>query len=154
VRVLDGKANSTITTPANKFCTGTGGVCTISGTVPTVTGTASPLSVPLDPDGTIQSGTTLAVAATTTNVTVSDSVTVRLETLAGSTLIALTPDSSCGPTPGTVCNLWSTTITPSAGYRFAAGSQRFYFTAQQVIGNPPDIGSTAATQSTFAVTFS
>ena len=45
-------------------------------------------------------------------------------------------------------------VRAAAGYRFASGAQRLYFAAQQVIGNPPDIGSTAASQSTFAVTFS
>ena len=154
VRVADGKADSTFTSPPNKFCTGSGGGCSISGTVPTITGTASPLTVPLDPDGSIQTGTTLSITATTTNVTISDSVTVSMETLAGSVLVALTPSSSCGTSPGTVCNSWSTSITPSAGYRFASGSQRLYFAAQQVIGNAPDIGSTAAAQSTFSVTFS
>src|SRR5207248_3241567 len=130
------------------------GGCSISGTVPTITGTAAPLTVPLDPDGSMQAGTSLGITATTTNVTVSDAVTVSFQTLAGSVLIALTPSSSCGTTPGTVCNSWSTTIAPSAGYRFGSGSQRLYFATEQVIGNPPDIGSTAATQSTFSVTFS
>src|SRR5207253_7160619 len=105
---------------------GAGGGCSISGTVPTITGTASPLTVPLDPDGSMQVGTSLAITATTSNVTVSDAVTVSFQTQAGSVLIALTPSAACGTSPGTVCNSWSTTVTPSAGYRFSSGSQRLY----------------------------
>lgn len=156
VRASDGKANSTFTSPANKFCSnpGGGGSCSISGTVPTISGTASPLSVPLDPDGSMQSGTNLVITATTTNVTISDSVTVSLQTQGGAVLVALQPAASCGTTPGAVCNTWSTTVTSTAGYRFPSGGQRFFFAAQQVVGSAPDIGSTAASQSAFTVTYS
>jgi prepilin-type N-terminal cleavage/methylation domain-containing protein len=158
VRVTDGKANSTFTAPANKFCSNpsaanTGGGCSISGTIPTISGTASPLTIPLDPDSTMQAGNNLGITATTSNTTVSDSVTVSIQTLSGAAQIALKPDASCSTSPGSVCNSWSTTITPSAGYRFPAGSQKLYFAVQQVIGSAPDIGSTAATQSTFSVAF-
>lgn len=154
VRALDGKANSTFITPANKFCGGAGsGSCSISGSVPSISGTASPTQIPLDPDGTMQTGSTLTVSATTSNVTVSDTVTVTLQTQTGFVPVALQPASSCGTSPGTVCNSWSTKITPSAGYRLDSGGQYLYFAVSQVIGAVPDIGSTAASQSSFMVTF-
>jgi prepilin-type N-terminal cleavage/methylation domain-containing protein len=155
VRAGDGKADSRFTTPANKFCSnpGGGGSCSISGTVPTISGSAAPGTIPLDPDGGMQAGTTLTLTATTANVTVSDAVTVSMETLSGTVLVALQPNAGCGSTPGTVCNSWSSTITASSGYRFPSGAQSLYFAAQQVVGSAPDIGSTAAAPSAGTVNF-
>ena len=154
LRNSDGKANSTFAVPANRFCGGAGsGNCSISGTVPTISGSTSAAQIPLDPDGAMQTGSSLGVTATTSNVTISDTVTVTLQTQAGMVPIALKPSAACGTNPGTVCNSWSATVTPSAGYRFNPGPQYLYFAANQVIGNAPDIGSTAAAQSTFSVNF-
>jgi hypothetical protein len=150
VRATDGKANSTFSTPANKFCGNgtsgnTGGACAISATVPTVSGTASPSTIPLDPAGTMQAGSSLTITATTSNLVTTDVVTVTFQTLSGAATEVMLPSSSC-PAGGT-CNSWSKTIQPSVGYRFPPGNQYLYFGAAQLAG------STAAAQSAFAVGF-
>jgi hypothetical protein len=80
----------------------------------------------------------LALNATTTNTTLSDTLTASFETLNGPYTVQLT--SSDG-------SHWTGALSPSTGYRFAAGTANVYFTAAQIYapaGTPAEYGSTAA----------
>jgi len=112
-----------------------------------VTRTA-PSTVDIDPGGLLVSAAASAcgaaspdinVCATTTGITTTDSVLVTFTTQAGAVTVALQS------TDGTH---WTGTIPRSAGYRFAAGTQKFVFTAAQIVDPASgNVGSTAAVQS-------
>ena len=134
LRQSDGKANGTIATPAINFC---GSSCSQSG-LPTITGTA-PSTVDIDPGGLLNADVT--ISASTTGITTTDSVLVTFTTQAGAVTVALQPSGSSG-------NSWTGTIPRSAGYRFSAGTQKFVFTAAQIVDPASgNVGSTAAAQS-------
>ena len=107
--------------------------------LPTITGVA-PSSVDIDPGGLLNADI-ININATTTGITTSDSVLVTFTSQAGAVTLALQPTDSSG-------NHWTGTIPKSGGYRFSAGTQRFVFTAAQIVDPASgNVGSTAATQS-------
>jgi type II secretory pathway pseudopilin PulG len=134
LRANDGKANAAIYTPAITFCAAS---CSQSG-LPTITGIA-PGTVDIDPGGLLNAD--VNVTATTSGITTTDSVLVTFTTQAGAVTIALQPSDGTG-------NHWSGSIAKSAGYRFQAGTQKFVFTAAQIVDPASGtVGSTAAAQS-------
>jgi prepilin-type N-terminal cleavage/methylation domain-containing protein len=147
VRSADGKVNSQPNAQVVTFVTcQSGGVsCTSSPNPPSLSGvTATPTTARTDTAGLLCGDVT--IAATTSNLTPSDSVTVSFQTLAGPYTVALASGN------GTA---WSGVVPASAGYRFPAGSQQLYVTAAQAYAptaSPPQYGSTAAAASP-AVTF-
>jgi prepilin-type N-terminal cleavage/methylation domain-containing protein len=147
VRSGDGKVNSQPNAQAVTFVTcQPGGVsCTSSPNPPSLSGvTVTPTTARTDSAGLLCGD--VRIAATATNLTPTDSVTVSFQTLAGPYSVALA--SSDG-------SAWSGVIPAAAGYRFAAGSQQLYVTAAQgsdPAASPPVYGSTAAVP-TPAITF-
>src|SRR6266566_2987820 len=101
----------------------------------TVTG-VTPTAPHIDSSGALCGQVALSV--TTTNTTLSDTLTASFESLNGPYTVQLTS------TDGTN---WTGALSPAAGYRFAAGTANLYFTAAQIFaptGSPAEYGSTAA----------
>jgi hypothetical protein len=152
LRASDGKSTAAFATPALGFCPSADPTCLTSTDLPTVTITQAPSNVALDSGGGLVSD--VVVKVDTTNITNVDTVSVNFLTQAGSVGVVLTHDpatpacpGSDTAVPGEPCS-WIGTIAKSAGYRFAAGQQKFYFGAAQVLDtvNPSTIdkGSTGA----------
>jgi len=96
-------------------------------------------TVDIDPGGLLNAD--VPISATTTGITTNDSVLVMFLTQGGAVTVALQPSDSSG-------NHWTATLARSAGYRFSAGTQKFVFTAAQVVDPASgNVGSTAAAQS-------
>lgn len=152
VRESDGKANSRVATPANKFCDTTADATCSSNALglpqfPTLT---VPPTADIDPGGILQAD--VDVVAITKNVLEHHQVTMVFQTQSGAHSIVLRRD------PAATCDAstcrWTGKVAKSAGYRFAAGGQKFYFTAAQALGpTPPDNGSTGARASDSDVVF-
>ena len=146
-RSADGKVNSIPSTSVVTFvnCQSGGVSCSTPPQAPGFAATnVSPSSPHIDSSGALCG--TVAVTATTTNTTTSDMVNVSFATLQGPYTVQLTSTNGSD---------WSGTLSPSSGYRFAAGSTHLYLTAAQAYeptANPPEYGSTAAVQSP-AITF-
>jgi hypothetical protein len=159
VRKSDGKANSILSTPAITFCnnpspSNTAGVCQIASAAPSIsTVSLTPLTVGLNPDGSLQVASTLVIAVVTTNLQastgLSDAVTAVLQTQAGASPVQLKP--TCALTSSlTTCNTWSITIDSTLALKFPGGPEYVYITANQVASAA---GSSAAAQSTQQVDF-
>ena len=161
IRLSDGKSNSTITSGSViTFCNNPSVANTTSscsqGAVPVISGvTVSPASAALNPDGTLVSGTSITITATTSNLdatnTGTDNVSAHLQTVAGSSPVLMQPSLTCNLTATpTACGTWTATITPANGFRFTGGSQPVYVTADQQLEAPY---STAVAQVTPPVSF-
>lgn len=152
IRAGDGKANSIVVGSTTKFCAPSDSSCS-SSALPAFNGSPTvPSSVAINPDGGLKND--LNVSVVTKNVTTSDDVSVSLQAVSGQVTVFLQADTT-QPCSTTSCT-WKGTIPVSAGYRFAGGSQKLYFTASQVVSTDPtsvDQGSTAAAASS-SVSFS
>lgn len=158
LRSADGKSSAAFATPDVEFCVNTGTGCVASAANPSIDNVFAPGTVDIDEAGALLADVT--VRAETENVTDADTVTVSFVTQAGVVSVLLQPDPSpvcptpATATPGVQCR-WTGTISRTAGYRFAAEEQRFYFGARQVNqAGTIDTGSTAAKQSSSVVVFS
>lgn len=150
IRAKDGKQTAAIATTSVMFCAED---CSLAATTaPVLDNTFTPTNVPLFPSGGLKSNFTVAV--TSKNVTTDDTMTVAFMTQNGLVSLPLQVDSS---TPCSVSSCrWTTTVTTTNGYAFAAGTQNFYFTARQIKSADPesvDQGSTMAIPSASPVTF-
>lgn len=76
-------------------------------------------------DGLLSSSTALTLNASTVNLTTADKVFVSFTTLNSSG----EPVASAKPLTSTTGNTWTTTISATDGFRFAAGTQYFSFGA-------------------------
>jgi prepilin-type N-terminal cleavage/methylation domain-containing protein len=159
IRKADGKANSILSTPAITFCnnpdpSNTGGGCSTSANAPSISlVTVNPTTVPINPDGTLFTTSTLTISASTSNLSASnpasDSVTAVVETQAGASQVAMHP--TCALTNSLqTCNSWTVTIDSTMSLRFAAGPQYVFVIADQLASAT---GSTATAQSTQQVSF-
>jgi prepilin-type N-terminal cleavage/methylation domain-containing protein len=142
IRQSDDESNSSIVVPPNTFCPSGG--CT-SSTLPAISSTSVPSS-PVSTDSAGYLTQDLTVSASTTDVTIYDTVSVTFETVTGAASITLQPGSACDP-QGDPCT-WSATISTTSSYRFPTGSQPLYFTAAQQSGNPCASSTTTSTTST------
>lgn len=146
VRTGDGKGNSRVATPANKFCAPPDTSCG-SSSLPQFTSMTVPGTVDIDPAGILAAD--VPVSAVTTNLTSLDRASMVFQTQAGAYTVALQVDPSTSCTVSS-CS-WTGKIAKTAGYRFYAGTQRFYFTAAQEPVDPTVMPSTGAGSTTTVV---
>lgn len=149
IRAKDGKQTAAIATQILQFCEAT---CSSTNS-PTLGGASLPGGkVGIHPSGALKASFTVSV--NTTNVTTDDTVTVAFMTQHGLVTLPL-QISATGPCTITSCT-WTTTVTPTNGYAFAAGSQNFYFLAKQIKSADPlsvDQGQTVAMKTLTQVEF-
>lgn len=148
LRASDGKSTSAFADPALTFCPSSAPDCA-GLSLPSVTITQAPTFVDIGASGELVADVVLKVD--TTNITNVDTVTVAFLTQAGSVSVVLTQDPGAAACPApdvappVLCS-WIGTISMATGYRFATGTQSFYFGAAQVLDsvNPAtvDKGST------------
>ena len=157
LRASDGKTTSSFSTPAIRFCPAAG----CSGSLPTITVMDAPTTVSISEAGALNGD--IDVKVRTENITAADTVTMSFLTEAGAVTVQLEADPTAAACPGiadavagaTTC-YWVGTISPTSGYRFATGSQHFYFGAAQVNDADPatiDKGSTGVGQTGSLVVF-
>lgn len=156
LRAADGKSSAAFATPDVRFCVNLGTGCSATADLPAINTVSAPATVDIDEAGALVGD--IAVTAETTNVTAADTVSVSFLTHAGVVSVILAPSATCpvpsAASPGVICT-WSGTISRTAGYRFAAEPQPFYFGARQVLeAGTIDQGSTAAAVSPSPVVFS
>jgi type II secretory pathway pseudopilin PulG len=152
IRASDGKANAVVTSATTKFCTPSDSSCSSSQLPAFTSGPTVPSSVAINPDGSLKND--INVSITSKNMTTLDDVSVSLQAVSGLFSVFLQPDLTQSCTTSSC--VWKGTIPASAGYKFAGGPQKFYFTGEQVVSPLPlsvDKGSTVATASG-SVTFS
>ncbi|HET7488238.1 MAG TPA: hypothetical protein VFJ85_09935 [Acidimicrobiales bacterium] len=140
IRNDDGKANAAFASSANKFCSPPDTTCS-SGSYPAFSSvdaqpSANGPNILVDSGGTLVPGS-IDLTASTTNTTSADTVSVAFQTSAG-TVTVLLQSTSPGCDASSTCT-WSGSVTQSAGYGFATGTRKFYFTVSSATS-----GSTGA----------
>ena len=143
LRAKDGKQTAAVATDLLKFCETSG--CPADSN-PLFSPPSVPETVGIHPSGAIKNSFTVSV--TTKNVTSADQVSFLFMTADGLRSLGLQIDTSEACTTDS-CR-WTATVTPTNGYKFTAGPQFLYFTAEQVKSADPlsvDQGNTTAIQS-------